>query len=278
MKTIGFIDYYLDEWHANKYPEWIERESGGAMKIAYAYGMKDAEGGLGNDAWCKSRGIARLDTIAEVVERSDYLVVLSPDHPEHHEELARLPLQSGKPTYVDKTFAPDRNTAILLFEKAERHGTPLFSSSALRYADEYARVERSGIDAICSVGPGRYGNYAVHQIEPIVMLMGTEAERIMYTGTDASPSLLIGFSGGRQASVHHFAGSPFSLALNYTSGHSVHLRAESDFFAGLIREMTRFFATGKPAVDPAETIAIMTLIECGRKAAETPYRWIAVPR
>ena len=23
MKTIGFIDYYLDEWHANNYPAWI---------------------------------------------------------------------------------------------------------------------------------------------------------------------------------------------------------------------------------------------------------------
>ena len=23
MKKIGFIDFYLDEWHANNYPAWI---------------------------------------------------------------------------------------------------------------------------------------------------------------------------------------------------------------------------------------------------------------
>lgn len=23
MKKIGFVDYFLDEWHANNYPVWI---------------------------------------------------------------------------------------------------------------------------------------------------------------------------------------------------------------------------------------------------------------
>ena len=23
MKKIGFIDYYISEWHANNYPKWI---------------------------------------------------------------------------------------------------------------------------------------------------------------------------------------------------------------------------------------------------------------
>ena len=27
---IGFIDYYLDEWHSNNYPELIAKASGGA--------------------------------------------------------------------------------------------------------------------------------------------------------------------------------------------------------------------------------------------------------
>lgn len=28
MKKTGFIDYYLDEWHANNYPQWIRNMSG----------------------------------------------------------------------------------------------------------------------------------------------------------------------------------------------------------------------------------------------------------
>ena len=27
MKTIGFVDYYISEWHANNYPEWIKQAS-----------------------------------------------------------------------------------------------------------------------------------------------------------------------------------------------------------------------------------------------------------
>ncbi|MCF6175148.1 MAG: hypothetical protein L3J71_05240 [Victivallaceae bacterium] len=27
MKKIGFIDYHIDEWHANNYPKWIRESS-----------------------------------------------------------------------------------------------------------------------------------------------------------------------------------------------------------------------------------------------------------
>lgn len=42
MQTIGFIDYFLDEWHANNYPEWIKQASGGELQVAYAYGKIDS--------------------------------------------------------------------------------------------------------------------------------------------------------------------------------------------------------------------------------------------
>jgi len=277
MKKIGFVDYYLDEWHANHYPAWIEQASGGTMKVAYAYGKTDAPGGLDNDAWCRHNGIVRLGTIQEVVELSDYIIVLSPDHPEFHEELADLPLRSGKPTYVDKTFAPDRAAAERLFDIARRHMTPVYSSSALRYASEYAGAPREGIDTIISMGPGEYGNYVIHQIEPIVSLMGTDVLRVMWIGTDKSPALLIEFSGGRQAEIRQLKNSNFSMSISYSSGDCATLKAESDFFAHFIQDLISFFRTNKPSVEPQETIAVITLIECGLRAAETPFRWIEVP-
>ena len=39
---IGFVDYYLDEWHANNYPALIKEVSGGEMEVAYAYGHIDS--------------------------------------------------------------------------------------------------------------------------------------------------------------------------------------------------------------------------------------------
>ncbi|MFB9755159.1 hypothetical protein ACFFNY_26595 [Paenibacillus hodogayensis] len=278
MKTIGFIDYFLDEWHAEKYPAWIEAASGGELRVAYAYGMTDKPGGLTNAQWCERKGIELLPTIEAVVDKSDFLIVLSPDFPEYHEELSRLPLQSGKPVYIDKTFAPDRETALLLFERARQSGTPMYSSSALRFAAEYETMDRDGIETILSVGPGKFANYSIHQIEPIVALMGTDVRQVMFTGTAESPALLIGFAHGRQATVNHFGdGASFGMIANYRSGNARTVKIESEFFQAFIRNLIRFFQTGEGAVDPAETVAIITIIEYGLKAAETPYQWLKLP-
>ncbi|WP_127579182.1 hypothetical protein [Paenibacillus koleovorans] len=278
MKKIGFIDYYLDEWHALKYPGWIEEATNGAMKVAYAYGLSDSPTGKTNAAWCGEKGIELLTTIEDVVERSDYLIVLSPDHPEYHERLAQLPLKSGKPTYIDKTFAPDRATALRLFELADKHATPMFSSSALRFASEYREANREGIETILSVGPGRFDNYAIHQVEPIVSLMGTDVKRVMFTGTSHSPALLIGFADGRQATVNHFGWEcPFGLTVNYQAGQAAVLKPESNFFQLFIRDLASFFETKKIKVDSAETIAIMTILEYGHRAGLTPHQWVQLP-
>ena len=133
MMKIGFIDYYLDEWHANHYPQWLKEASGGEMEVVIAYGMIDSPiGGRTTEKWCSDMGIAQAASIEEVIEKSDALVVLSPDNCEMHEQLCQLPLRSGKPTYVDKTFAPDYATACKIFAIAREHGTPFFSSSARR--------------------------------------------------------------------------------------------------------------------------------------------------
>ena len=58
MMKIGFIDYYLDEWHANNYPQMLREASGGEMEVVCAYGMIDhPNGGRTNEQWCADMGI-----------------------------------------------------------------------------------------------------------------------------------------------------------------------------------------------------------------------------
>ena len=65
---IGFIDYYLDEWHANNYPEFIRKASGGKAAAVYAYGHIDSpKGGRTTEQWCKDLGLERCMTIDEVI-------------------------------------------------------------------------------------------------------------------------------------------------------------------------------------------------------------------
>ena len=217
MKTIGIVDYYLDQYHAENYPKWIREASGGEMTIAYAWAKVDKPGGKSNRQCCQETGIELLDSIEEVIDRSDCLIVMSPDNPEMHEELCRLPLASGKPTYVDKTFAPDRETAQRIIQMAKEGNTPFFSTSALRYSKEYAALKKEGIEFICSRGPGMFENYGIHQIEPIICLMGAGIEKIMYVGNGNTPSFVLKYRDGRHATMTQLGWEcDFSLAVNYT--------------------------------------------------------------
>ena len=37
MKKLGFLDYYLDEWHANHYVDWLRDASQGDVQAVYDY-------------------------------------------------------------------------------------------------------------------------------------------------------------------------------------------------------------------------------------------------
>jgi predicted dehydrogenase len=277
MKKIGFIDYYLDEWHAKNYPTWLSEASNGNQIVAYAYGEIDAAKGISNTEWCKTNGVEKLNSIEEVVEKSDCIVVLSPDNPEQHEHLSRIPLMSGKRVYIDKTFSNTRVEAIKMFELADKYNTPMYSSSALRFSKELESINKENIDMINSRGPGTFSDYSIHQLEPIVALMGTEVKRVMSIGTINSPALAIEFSDGRKAIMSHFGSEcPFGLSINYKSGNALIIDNCTDFFPRFIQNMADFFETGDIKVTSKETIAIITLRECGYEALDKPGKWIEI--
>lgn len=276
---IGFIDYYLDEWHANNYPEMFRKNSNGRYKVCCAYGKIDHPGGgITNCEWAEKYGIKLAGSIEQVIEESDRLIVLSPDNPEMHEELCDLPLKSGKLVYVDKTFATDKKTAEKIFANADAHGTKCYSSSALRFASEYSSVDTSEIDRIYSEGPGTFEIYRIHQIEPIVMLMNSRAKRVMYIGDERHPSMIIEFADGRCAQMYHRTDKTGSFRITTVNKENVakyHL-VQSDYFSLFIDGVIKFFDTGVIPVPHECTIDVVGIIEASIKAEKKPFTWVAV--
>ena len=276
---IGFIDYYLDEWHANNYPALIAKASGGAHQVccAYAHSEPPAEMNLRSNAqWSADYGVELVDSIEEVIRRSDCLVVLSPDNPEMHEVLCQLPLASGKRTYVDKTFAPDKATAERIFANAEAHNTPCFSSSALRFASELDEIDLSSIYKIYSEGPSSLSVYAIHQIEPVVRLMNCRAKRVMFLGDEKHPSYMVQFEDGRLVQMHHRddKGRTFRITTVTEDNKAVHHEIKSPVFDLFIDAMIRFFETGEAPVTHAQTIDVIAIRAAAVEACGTPFRWI----
>ena len=278
MKKVGFIDYYLDQWHANNYPDFIKKASNGRYEVAYAYGMIDSqqEDGLTNKEWAEKYGVELLDSIEEVIEKSDVLIVMSPNNPEMHEQLCDLPLKSGKLTYIDKTFATDKETALRIFANAEAHNTPCYSSSALYFSTELNDIDTDKIYKIYSRGPGVYEIYSIHQIEPVLKLMKTDPKRVMFLGDKAHPSMVIEFADGRLAQIHQGIWIDFEIAVvdeeNTMDIHTI----KSDYFMLFIESLVEFFDTGVAPVSHQQTVNVISVINAGRKAAEKPFEWVEV--
>ncbi len=279
MKKIGFIDNYLDEWHANNYPAVIERLSNGEMRVAYAYARQDAPGGMTTDEWCEKNNVERVDTIEELVEKSDYIIVLSPDHPQYHEELCAVPLASGKRCYVDKTFAVDAATAKRIFDNANAHNTPVFSSSSVRFANELmaATVKADEIDHMTVIANGPTEIYLIHMIEPMVALMGSKAERLMFIGTEQSPAWVVEYEGGRKVNMtlYHNAHSWY-FRIHKKDGDVEVIPETNAFFDNFLGELVDFFNTGDVKVPQDQTIAVIEIRTKALEAMEKPYSWVSI--
>jgi len=277
MIKVGFIDYYLDEWHANNYPKMLKDASEGKYQVSYAYGKIDSPiGGMTNAAWAEKYGVELLSSMEEVIEKSDVLVVLSPDNPEMHEELCDLPLQSGKLCYVDKTFAPDKAAAERIFANAKAHGTKCYSSSALRFSAELNEIDTESIYKIYSEGPGTYEIYSIHQIEPIVRLMNARAKRVMFTGDEKHPAMVMEFVDGRLAQMYQTANAGFKITTVSEDNKGTEYPIKSDFFGLFIQEMIKFFETGEVPVPAENTIDVIAIREAGIKAMKTPFEWVEI--
>lgn len=276
MKKIGFIDYYLSEWHANNYPAWI-KEIDSEFEIAYAWAEVDVSpvDGVTTDGWCEKFGVQRCASIQEVCEKADYLIVLSPDNPERHLDYAKQVFPCGKPCYMDKTFAPDAETARAIFALAKQYDVKLFSSSALRFADELLDWQEP-LRSVTVSGSGRQDIYMIHFVEIAVRLMGADVESVMALSGSKNTVLAMKYRDGRIANVcmydtKHapgFAISPESAdpekRLNYVN-------ISGDYFKRLIASILAMFDGAEVPVRPEETVTVIGVMQAARKAAEHPW-------
>ena len=281
MKTIGFVDYYLSEWHANNYPAWIEsacERLGLDYRVTYAWAEKEVSpvDGRTTDEWCAEHGVTRCETLSELCERSDVIVVLAPSDPETHLRYAEEVLKYGKRTYIDKTFAPDLRTARQIFALSERYGTPFFSSSALRFATELDRYE--GCRQMITTGSGsNLAEYVIHQIEMIVKKLGLGAKAIRAEQYGGQVYLHVAYGDDRTATMIFARSLPFTvyMADGVQGGvRPVYTEVTSPFFEGLIADMLRFFEEGTVSFDAAETLEVMGLREGAILAGERMGEWI----
>ncbi len=281
MKKIGFVDYYLSEWHANNYPAWLSEvceQKGLDYQVCYAWAEQDISpvDGVRSAEWCEKFGVEYCATIDELCQKSDVIIVLAPSNPETHLGYAQQVLKHQKPTYIDKTFAPDLATAKQIYALAEQYGTPFFSTSALRFATELDSYE--GCRQMMVLGSGsNIEEYIIHEIEMVVKKLGVGATAILAEQHGAQIYLHIRYPDDRSASMVFARSMPYTVYMASSDPKGprpVTATVTSPFFKGLMADILRFFEEGSVSFPGAETLEVMRLREGAILAERQKGTWI----
>ncbi|MDP6778613.1 MAG: Gfo/Idh/MocA family oxidoreductase [Candidatus Latescibacteria bacterium] len=270
-KRIGFVDYNVDNFHANTYLRLMREDlEGRGYTVAGCTGTR----AKASQAWAEENGVPYFKNAEKLNEAVDFYMVLAPSNPEVHLELCRSIFRYGKATYVDKTFAPDLRTAKQIFALADRHRVPMQTTSALRYTNVQDYVREVGArnvrHMVTWAGGGSFGEYAIHPLEMAISCMGSAVKRLMRRGTGKQSQLLLDFTGGRTAVVNVFTKSstPYSgsvTTLEATKYLPVEARTMFRDTAAAVLDM---FESGRANIDRKESLMIRRILDvAGQKRA-----------
>lgn len=283
---IGWIDHHLYTHHSQVFFPLIMDEIGqGKFEIVSAYESdRDPEKG----DWCAEHHVHRAASPEEVVEASDVILVISPNNPEAHLDLARVALASGKPVYVDKYLAHTVEDAREMVQIARQHNTPLMTSSSLRFAKEvqelFARVD-GGFDYVYARGMGRWRMYyGVHTIALALRAFGPHIKRLIDTGTELDRAVVLD-DGARKCLIEchpcENQADIFPWELGVRQGDVFDRAVVTDwdqFYKNLVKEYLQFFETKESPISLEEQFATVAVEHAAEHSREQGGVWVDVAR
>jgi len=276
MKTIGVIDYYISEWHANNYPLWLEKIAAD-YRIGYVWAEKDVSpvDGVTTDEWCKKFSACKCGSIEEVCEKSDAVMILAPDDSKKHIEYARRVFPFGKCVYIDKTFTSSYEEAMEIFDLSKKYGTPFFSSSSLRYAtelDDFENVKHVTVAGTVAL----FHEYIVHQAEIAVKLLNSTAFRLRLDVSGKQRICRIEAGKGKTATLLYVPSMPYSVTAESEGGVPIHRSIKSSFFIELTSDIVRFFDTRDVSFDPEQSLEVMRIHDAVIRAENATGEWVNI--
>jgi len=219
---------------------------------------------------------ARIETVVsryeDMIGQVDG-VLLARDDADRHVEFAMPFLDAGMPIYIDKPLALNCADARKLFS-AQKYSGQLFTCSALRYANELQlsccdRLKVGEIRRIHAITPKDWDKYAVHVIEPALMLVGdgTKCVRADLSQDDGATTLVASLSEGRQLLVSALGDvvSPMTLRIIGDKGwRDLIFRDTFSAFRSALQAFVETVMTRRPVIAENFVMDVIALLEAGR--------------
>ncbi len=211
------------------------------------------------------------EDIERLNEKVDAWMIVTIDGSNHLDWFEKV-VVFQKPVYIDKPMTISLTSFDRMMLLADTCGTPVFSSSGLRFSDILKGVNKEEVNSLYAFGPlpfqdkmpGYYW-YGIHTLEWIDEVFNAEVESFTRKKYEDSEILLMQFEDGRQAvfrgeykwndkfgGVIHYGEEPLILQF---------WKMDKPYYASLLEHIIAFFQTGKPPVKPTRTRRILQWIE-----------------
>lgn len=230
----------------------------------------------------KQFGVKMVDTIEEVAEKCDAILVESVDGRVHLEQVRKL-ARFQKPIFIDKPLCLHSSDCSKMAEEAGRYNTPIMSSSALRFADPLIKAlatkEKGNIIGADCFGPIEMVEtqpgffwYGIHTIEMLFAILGCGAQHVRTVSNQDSDFIISQWQDGKIGTVrgNRKGNYSFGAVIHYEKGNEYVLINSSGkpFYASLLEQIMLFFKSGKPIVPISETQEIIRFIEAANESRD----------
>lgn len=283
MIAIGMIG--ADSTHTESYAKLVNLPAGplyGRAKVVKLWGEDDAQA----RAKAEQYQIPQVVNSAEEAMAGVDLVMVCNRYGDDHTAPARLAIEAGLPTFVDKPFANDFADVRALVELATAQNVPLMSCSAVRYAVEMnelqARLPAFG-PLTCAVtsGPaaGDFPNprarhpffYGIHPVELLHTLLGPGAVAVTTRRTARCDVGLVHYPDGRQGVINLLQKSP-SLYHGVVYGErdwaEINISNWGDFYVETLNRIITMAETRTPPYPIDWAVEVMAILTALLRSAE----------
>jgi predicted dehydrogenase len=232
-----------------------------------------------------------VDSIEALLDKVDVVLLESVDGRPHLKQLLPV-LKARKRVFIDKPIAGSLADALRIFQLAKEFDVPCWSSSSLRFSPGIAGVRKHpklGDVLGCDIfGPCHLEEhhpdlfwYGIHGVESLFTIMGTGCEKVVRVQTRDTELVAGTWKDGRIGTFRGLrSGKKLGSYGGTVFGSEGILPISADGgYEPLVREICKFFKTGRPPVSAEETLEIYTFLEAGdasKRAGGVPVTMASV--
>ena len=207
-------------------------------------------------------GVKLYPNVKELCKQVDAIMIENVDGRPHLKHAFDV-IKSGKPLYIDKPLAGTFADCKKIYHLAKQHKVPIFSSSSLRFSKSTlaARAGKHGKVLHCETfSPAHIEPhhpdlfwYGIHGVESLFTVMGPGCISVQRGTTKDGKIKVTGKWKDGRVGIFRESNGYGGTAKCETGEYQV---GTYDGYAPLVKEIIKFFISGKAPVDDRETLEI----------------------